>query len=191
MSDAALDDLLRKLNAGDAATAEAVFRTYEPYLRMLVRRMLSPRLRPKFDSVDIVQSVWVDVYERMRDGHWDFRTADQLRGFLVKAVRHRFIDRYRQQRRAVQRQQSLADSDAAQAREAGQPRPSETARARELWDRMLTLCPPEHRALLQLKRQGCSLAELAERTGLHPSSVRRILYDLARRLALADRPEVA
>src|SRR5438128_608165 len=112
MSDAALDDLLRKLNSGDPATAEVVFRTYEPYLRMLVRRMLSGRMRAKFDSVDIVQSVWVDVYERLRTGHWNFETADQLRAFLVKAVRHRFIDRYRQHRRAAQRQQSLEDSEA-------------------------------------------------------------------------------
>lgn len=185
MNDAALEDLLRKLNAGDAATAELVFRTYEPYLRMLVRRMLSQRMRAKFDSVDIVQSVWVDLYERFRDGHWSFENAGQLRAFLVKAVRHRFIDRYRQQRQAALRQQPLEDNDAGQFAETGRERPSETVRAEELWDRMLSLCPPEHRALLRLKRQGCSLAELAERTGLHPSSIRRILYDLARRLAVA------
>ena len=40
-------------------------------------------------------------------------------------------------------------------------------------------------------RLGALTTEMAERTGLHPSSVRRILYDLARRLALAERPEVA
>jgi DNA-binding IclR family transcriptional regulator len=34
-----------------------------------------------------------------------------------------------------------------------------------------------------MKRQGCSLAEIAAKTGFHESSVRRILYDLARRLA--------
>ena len=48
---------------------------------------------------------------------------------------------------------------------------------------MLTLCPVSHRDLLLMRRQGCSLAEIAQRTGLHESSVRRILYDLARRLA--------
>ena len=84
MNDAALDELLHQLNAGDPASAERVFRTYEPYLRMLVRRMLSERMRSKFDSVDIVQSVWVDVYARLRDGHWRFENAEQLRAFLVK-----------------------------------------------------------------------------------------------------------
>ena len=65
------------------------------------------------------------------------------------------------------------------------PRPSEVAQADELWDRILATCPPAHRELLRLKREGLAVAEIAERTGLHPSSVRRILYDLARRLGIA------
>ena len=38
MSTEHLDHLLANLNSGDVAAAEQVFRTYEPYLRMLVRR---------------------------------------------------------------------------------------------------------------------------------------------------------
>jgi RNA polymerase sigma-70 factor (ECF subfamily) len=54
----------------------------------------------------------------------------------------------------------------------------------------MVLCPPAHRELLRLKRQGYALAEIASRTGLHEGSVRRILYELARRLAAqgAQRP---
>ena len=40
-----LDRLLEQLNGGDPAAAEQVFRDYEPYLRMLVRRQLRPALR--------------------------------------------------------------------------------------------------------------------------------------------------
>ncbi len=66
-----------------------------------------------------------------------------------------------------------------------QPRPSEVAQADELWEMMMSLCPPAHRELLHLKRQGLPLKEIAARTGLHEGSIRRILYDLARRLAAA------
>ena len=38
-----------------------------------------------------------------------------------------------------------------------------------------------------MKRQGLPLAEIAGTTGLHEGSVRRILYDLARRLAITRR----
>ena len=178
--------LLARLSNGDAQAADEVFRTYEPYLRVVVRRLLPGRLRPKFDSVDVVQSVWVDVVQGLREANWEFKTAAELRAFLVKVTRNRFIDRIRQQRVPLKHQQPLEDSTSAAAPET-QPRPSEVVQARELWERMLALCPPAHRELLELKRQGHSLAEIAVRTGLHESSVRRILYDLARRLAAAQK----
>jgi RNA polymerase sigma-70 factor (ECF subfamily) len=72
-----------------------------------------------------------------------------------------------------------------------QPQPSEMAEADELWEEMLALCPPAHRELLRLKRQGVPLAEIAARTGLHESSVRRILYDLSRRWSRRHEPLIA
>jgi RNA polymerase sigma-70 factor (ECF subfamily) len=182
----ALDQLLDKLGCGDDAAAEEVFRAYEPYLRVVVRRMLPPNMRPKFDSVDVVQSVWADVLRRFREGGYRFSNSAQLRAFLVKATRNRFIDRSRQNRAAVQRQQSLDAAHGDDQPDADADQPSELAQANDLWDQMMALCPPAHHKLLELKRQGCSLAEIAEQTGLHPSSVRRILYDLARRLAAAQ-----
>jgi RNA polymerase sigma-70 factor (ECF subfamily) len=51
----------------------------------------------------------------------------------------------------------------------------------------MELCPPAHRQILELKRQGFPLEEIARRVGLHEGSVRRIIYELARRLA-SDKP---
>ena len=72
MSVEPLDALLEKLTSGDEAAAQQVFLTYEPYLRMVVRRLLPPRLRPKFDSTDIVQSVWADMVTGFRSAGWRF-----------------------------------------------------------------------------------------------------------------------
>jgi RNA polymerase sigma-70 factor (ECF subfamily) len=177
-----LDDLLERLGTGDDAAAAEVFAACEPYLRMVVRRQLPAQLRAKFDSVDIVQSVWADVLDGFRAAGWRFTDAAHLRAFLVKATRNRFIDRFRQHNRALQRERSLEGACPEEAAPAPDPRPSQVAQAEELWERMLLLCPAEHRDILRLKRQGRPLAEIAEQTGLHPSSVRRILYDLARRL---------
>jgi RNA polymerase sigma-70 factor (ECF subfamily) len=177
-----LRDLLDKLCAGDAAAAEQVFRAYEPYLRLVVRRQLSARLRAKFDSIDVVQSVWADVLRGFREADWRFTNEAQLKAFLIKATRNRFLDRLRQHRTALRREHPLGESDSDAMPAARQPQPSELAQADELWQQMLTLCPPPHREILRLKRQGVPLAEIAAQTGLHASSVRRILYDLARRL---------
>ncbi len=181
-ADSSLNLLLEKLSQGDTAAAEQVFLAYEPYLRLVVRRQLSPNLRAKFDSVDVVQSVWADVLEGFRQAGWRFADANHLRAFLIKATRNRLIDRFRQHQRALEVERPLPAGDAEDIPASRQPRPSEIAQADELWQQMLALCPPAHRGLLQLKRQGLPLAEIAARTGLHESSVRRILYDLARQL---------
>ena len=189
MSTDPLDGLLDKLSSGDPGAAEQAFLAYEPYLRMVVRRQLPARLRPKFDSVDVVQSVWADLLDGFRSAGWRFSDAAHLRAFLVKVTQNRFIDRLRQHERAREREQPLYDGDAADAAFTSDPRPSQVAMAEELWQQMLALCPPAHHELLRLKREGLSLDEIASRTGLHPSSVRRILYDLARRLAARQQAE--
>jgi RNA polymerase sigma-70 factor (ECF subfamily) len=181
--DDALQNLIGKLTSGDDAAAEEVFRAYEPYLRMVVRRMLPNNLRPKFDSVDVVQSVWADVLTGFREAGWQFSDAAHLKAFLVRATRNRFIDRVRQNRTAVEKNQALTPDQLEAAAAADEPAPSELVEADELWEKMLGLCAPNHRPILEMKRQGCTLAEIAAKTGFHESSVRRILYDLARRLA--------
>lgn len=182
MSADPLDALLAKLSSGDESAAEQVFRAYEPFLRTVVRRRLSGQLRAKFDSSDIVQSIWVDVLQGFRRADWCFASAAHLRAFLVKLTHNRFIDRLRQQNAALKYEQPLASCDADSMPPSPQPRPSEVVQANELWEQMLAICPPGHRELLELRRQGVPLAEIADRTGFHPSSVRRIFSDLARRL---------
>jgi RNA polymerase sigma-70 factor (ECF subfamily) len=183
-----LDRLLEKLNEGDDQAAQEVFLAYEPYLRMVVRRLLPDRLRTKFDSIDVVQSVWADVLQGFRTGDWQFTNVHQLKAFLVKATRNRFIDRVRRHRSALEHERSLETIDQEHPSVAQEPRPADAIEAEELWERMLVLCPPDHREVLRLKRQGCSLDEIAAQTGYHSSSVRRILYDLARRLAATQSP---
>jgi RNA polymerase sigma-70 factor (ECF subfamily) len=180
MNDESLDELLASLGEGDADAVERVIRAYEPYLRMVVRRQLPDHLRAKFDSIDVVQSVWADVIGGLQHARWSFPDAAHLRAFLVKAARNRLIDRGRQQ--AAARRETAAPSEMHNV-PAVEPRPSETAGAEDLWRQMVQACPPQHRDLLVLKREGASLDEIAARTGLHKSSVRRILYEIARKVA--------
>jgi RNA polymerase sigma-70 factor (ECF subfamily) len=178
----ALENLLAELASGDDAAIEQAFIAFEPYLRMVVRRQLPADLRAKFDSVDIVQSVWVHILDGFREAGWRFENPAQLRAFLVRVTQNRFLDRVRQHQRKLRRERTLTPAAWESLPSARQPEPSEEAQAAELWERMVALCPPVHRRLLELKRQGLPLAEIAARTGLHPSSVRRILYDLAKQL---------
>jgi RNA polymerase sigma factor (sigma-70 family) len=188
-----LDALLEKLNGGDLDAAEKAFVAYEPYLRKVVRRLLPARLRTKFDSIDVVQSVYGDVLAAFRTGGMRFGTVAQLRAFLIRATRNRFIDRVRQHQTAARLEQPIEETHAPRALLSPQPRPSESAQARELWERLLALCPSEHHELLRLRRRGASAREIAGQVGIHEGSVRRILRDLAVRLACTSpsAPEAA
>jgi RNA polymerase sigma factor (sigma-70 family) len=185
MSRDTLDVLLDRLCRGDDAAAEAVFRAYEPVLRKVVRRQLLPRLRPKFDSADVVQSLWADLLGGFRRCGWHFASAEHLRAFLIRAVRNRFIDRCRQHRRALLHEQPLGDCDEELPLAPGAG-PGDEAEADDLWRRLLALCPPEHHEVLRLRRLGLPPDEIAARTGLHPDSIRRIVRGLARKLALGQ-----
>jgi RNA polymerase sigma-70 factor (ECF subfamily) len=180
--DEPLNRLLEQLAAGDTDAVEQVVRTYEPYLRMVVRRQLPHHLRAKFDSIDIVQSVWADVVDGLQDARWRFEDAAHLRAFLVRAARNRLIDRGRRQQAGAKREETVSD-DQIDNLIGSEPRPSETVGAEDLWRQMVQACPPQHRDILVFKRDGASLDEIAVRTGLHKSSVRRILYEVARKVA--------
>lgn len=183
-----LDDLLDRLCDGDPQAAEQVFVAYEPFLRLVVRRHLPERLRAKLDSADVVQSVWADIVDGFRTADWHFASSAQLRAFLVKATRNRLHDALRRHHTAMEKERPLGDAGAEPAVAARQPRPSEVAQADDVWDKLLSLCPPDHHDVLRLRRQGLQLQEIAERTGLHEGSVRRILRKLARQIALDGPP---
>lgn len=169
----------------DVEAVAAMFAAYAPYLRAIVRCQMSDQLRGKFDSVDVVQSVWVHVLRQIgRDG-WPAHDERQLRALLATIARRRLITRVR--RHATD--QALAAADELDALpEINQPRPSEIAQAGDMWQTMLDRCPAEHRPVLLLRREGLSIPEIAERTKLHEGSVRRILRRLASAMAMPEQP---
>lgn len=181
------EQLRAQLGSGDVAAAEALFRVYTPYLRAVVRRQLSDRLRPRFDSTDVVQSVWVQVVRQLgRDG-WRVETEEQLRGLLATIARRRLVSRVRKHTGEMddERPPAAAWDAVPQGR---YDRPSEAAQADDVWDELLKACPPEHHQVLWLRRDGLQLADIAARTGLHEGSVRRILRRVARAMALRRQP---
>lgn len=187
MNSTPLDLLLERLARGDAAAAEQVFREYEPYLRMVVRRYLPTGLRQKFDSIDVVQSVWVHVWKGLRGVAWQFSDRDHLRALLVTVTRRRLISRFRHYRASMEHERPApGELDGFAATRL--PGPEDAARAGELWERMLDLSPRCHHEILHLRRQGYTMEEIARRTGMHEGSVRRVFRRLGRDLALAEQP---
>jgi RNA polymerase sigma-70 factor (ECF subfamily) len=179
-------DLIERFCEGDSQAAQEVFTAYEPYLRMMVRRRLSDRLRAKFDSGDVVQSVWVHLLHRQRATGLHLNSPEQLQALLLLEVRHRLFDRFRHYHHSLEHEQPMLEAEQRGAPSSQEPRPSEMVQADQLWEKMLALCLPDHQELLKLKRQGLSLVEIAAQTGMHEGSVRRIFRRLARQLAFVE-----
>jgi RNA polymerase sigma-70 factor (ECF subfamily) len=183
-----LQPLLDKLCQGDLSGARRLFVAYEPFLRRFVRRLLSSRERAKFDSSDIVQSVWADVLRGRRNHTWQFPDLNSFRAFLVQVTRNRFLATVRRHRHDFEKEKRLVRMRTSELPFCPEPQAPDVLQAEELWNQMQALCPPEHQELLRLKRQGLSMEELSARTQLHPGSIRRIFRNLARKLSLQERP---
>ena len=191
MNTSPLDALLMKLSSGDALSAEQVFVAYEPYLRKIVRRRLPTKLRAKFDSTDIVQSIWVDLLREVREGELHFTDANHLRAFLIRVTCNRFNDRFRRNRLALEKERPLTGAEGDVFAASHQATPSDIVQAEDLWDKLLGLCQPGHREILMLKRQGCDYAEIAAKTGgrFHPLEAPAVADERALRRAV--RPTTA
>jgi RNA polymerase sigma factor (sigma-70 family) len=179
-----LDEWIARLNKGDVSAVERVFLAYEPFLRIAIRRRLSSRLRSKVDSGDIVQAVFADLIRGVRSGGCQFAGWPQLEAFLRRIAGRRVADCYQEHRRPLEREHSLNDTPSQSLGDAAQARPSQVAQGREFWESVLRACPPAHHEIVRLRMHGHRMAEIAARTGMHEGSVRRILYELARRLSI-------
>jgi RNA polymerase sigma factor (sigma-70 family) len=175
------DSLLARLNAGDEAALQEMFVSIEPFMRMVIRRRISSGFRAKFDSADVVQSVWANFVGNRERRDCKFENLEQFRAYMVRMACNRLIDHFRKHRMSVLHKATTKD-DRRELPADHDPSVSEDFYAAELWEQLRENCPPAHYDLLVLKRYGASVAEIAQQTNLHEGSVRRVLAELARRI---------
>lgn len=188
-----LAGVLERIRAGDEDAARELLRLYEAEVRLVVRRQLPRLLRSRFDSLDFLQSVWGDFFQRVRTGPAEFQDARHLVGFLARAAKNKVIDQYR---RAASRKADMHREEPIFAA-GGRPReledggdsPSELAEAREEFDRLLGLLPEQRRHLVELKAEGLSSREIGDRLGISERTVQRVLEELRRRAGIVADPE--
>ena len=175
--------LLRQVQSGSQdATCELIER-YGPHIIRAVRRRLNKAIRPKFDSVDFVQAVWASFFATPKP-LMAFESPDQLVKYLAAVAHHKVVDEIRRRMETekydVKREQSLDDPKQDLTRQCPDPHPSpsQVAVAEELWARMLRGKSEHHRRILQLRREGNTCQQIADRLGVNEKTVRRIIQSL-------------
>jgi RNA polymerase sigma-70 factor (ECF subfamily) len=154
-SEPALADTIRAVADGDR---DAFSQLYAAYVRM-VHAILIGRV-PRRDVDDLVQDVFVTAYTRIRE----LRDAGAFGGWLATIARNRATDYLRRSRDQVELPHDLPGGDAIEA---------DTMAVLDVIRKL----PEAYRETLLMRLvEGMTGAEIAERSGLTPASVRVNLH---------------
>lgn len=177
------NELMARARAGDPEAVRDFLERFEREVRVMVRARLPRRLRPRFDSVDFVQAVWQSFFTGPADRAPEFENEEHLRGFLRGVVRNKVGEEHRRltrtARRDLAREEPLyvarGDREVPREVRSPDPSPSENVQADDRYEQLMAGFGPREVQVLALRRQGLTYAEVAERTGMHERSVRRII----------------
>jgi RNA polymerase sigma-70 factor (ECF subfamily) len=180
---------MRRARAGCPEAVRELFERYSAPIRHVVRRRLDRRLRPQYDSLDFVQSVWTSFIQ-IPPERYTFATPDDLVGFLARVAFTKVVTAYRKRLETAKR--DLNREEPADGRPDGtlmpgrgpQPTPSQVVMASERWERLLQRLPEKYRQILVLLRQGYSQQEVADALGLNI----RLVHRLVRKLNATAKP---
>jgi RNA polymerase sigma-70 factor (ECF subfamily) len=190
MDDAAFVELLARVRAGDEAAVRELLARFEDDVQMMVRAQLPRRLRPKFDSMDFVQAVWQSFFSDLDAAPERFANAVHLRRFLAGVVRNKVQEEHR--RRTQSRRYNMTREESLYVRRNGRdepvevptpdPSPSQNAQALDRWDQLVAGRSPEEAMVVELRRQGLTYEQIAERTGLSERAARRVIEEIRERM---------
>jgi RNA polymerase sigma factor (sigma-70 family) len=172
----------REAQKGDEMAWEALFKECYPKVRRVVRRRLDRSMRSLYDSTDFANDAMENLAAN-RD-QLDFPSVHSLIAFLAQVAEQKVIDEYRRQhtqKRDVTRERPIrsngADGLSAQL-SSDEPTASQLAQANEVHEWLLSRPDETERSIIELKEQGYSTSDIAERTGWNIRKVQRFLQDL-------------
>jgi RNA polymerase sigma factor (sigma-70 family) len=189
---------VRRLAAGDAEVVGQFWDEYGPRLRGLADAYLTTRLARREGPEDVVQSVCLSFFRRVRGAQFDLAQRENLWHLLcaitVSKVRQkrRFHQRQKRSLRREQRLDAAGDDSLPEAPWFidAQPTPDEQAAFVEQLEQLLAELDEEERRIVELKLQQETNQEAARQIGCSERTVRRVLERIERRWrrALEDGP---
>lgn len=172
--------LLTRLRAGDLEAWDEFYRRYEPLLRRVARRWLTPSLRRQADSTDVVQSVFRIALAGVPGTF--FEHEGRLLGWLSTVTRHRVSHLSRREKGPGGAPISALESGVSPA--CGDVPPEEAAARAEELHRLKTaldrLPPDEREAVLLRDFEGLGFQEVAARLSRPSADAARKVHDRAR-----------
>jgi RNA polymerase sigma factor (sigma-70 family) len=157
--------------AGDADAVGHIARLYEADLLIAARVHLGPALRPYLDSLDLVQSVYRSLLAGLRNDKFAVADARSLLALTLTMVKRKVARQWRRHRRQVRPMgEQPADVLATLSRQSANP--AAGADVRDALARLWRELDADDRQLIELRLEGLSTAEAAERLGKSAGALR-------------------
>lgn len=174
------DDLIQRLRSGNHDAAREVFDRYVERLLVLSKRRIGQRMNSRVDPEDVVQSVFRTFFTRMKDDQFEIAAEDDLFKLLVRITTHktlRQIAHHRAAKRDPNQETPQGDDTHEMLMQAmdAEPTPETIVTFMDQLEHFLGQLPPQERQILELRMEGRSTDEIAERLGTYDRKIRRVL----------------
>jgi RNA polymerase sigma factor (sigma-70 family) len=177
MDEPSFAELVERARLGDPQAARLLVERYESAIRRQVRSALRDnRLRRRLGETDVCQSVLGQFFVALWAGRLAFDGPEQLVALLKEMVHNKVVGKARYWgagRRDYRRELGPLDSDHAVEPLSPGPTPSRIVADAELLAEFERRLSEPERAILLLRQQGASWAEVAERVGGSPGAIRK------------------
>jgi RNA polymerase sigma-70 factor (ECF subfamily) len=182
---------------GNQSALNQLCSVYSERVRRIIRLRLDQKLRPKLDSVDVVQDALILALGGLKD--FTYRNEGDFLRWLSRIAENKLrdiLDKFHADKRDIHKEIPFKKEDSSTeggpvgvAEPMRTTTPSVIMRKKEALDRLekaLDELKPEYKEVVVLKRiEGLSHAEIADRLGKNASAVRMLLARAMAALALA------
>jgi RNA polymerase sigma-70 factor (ECF subfamily) len=180
IDDPADHDLLLELRSGNESAAAQLYKRYVDRLRALADRSTGKDLSHRFDSEDVIQSVFRCFFERARNGLYDVPTGGDLWPLLLVIALQKvraYGSHHRAGCRDVRRESGSVDRDTV--RLASQRMKSEEPQSllKLIAEETLEQLPELHRQVARWRLEGYDHQEIAIKTGRSKRTIERLFQE--------------
>jgi RNA polymerase sigma factor (sigma-70 family) len=173
-------DLIQRLRDGSGTAAREVFDRYVERLLGLAKRRIGARMNSRLDPEDVVQSVFRSFFLRIKNDQFQINVENDLFKLLVRITVHKTL-RQIAHHRAAKRDPGHETAQGSDAQEMlmqvmdAEPTPETVVTFMDHLEHFLKQLPQQDRQILELRLQGFSTGEIAQKLGSYDRKIRRVL----------------
>ena len=182
LSDEETIELLQRALAGDQEAWRELFASHEAWMRGVLKNRIPPALRPRFDTDDVIQSVFLELAQR--SGSLRVPDAPGFRRWLARILLNELrerIEHAQAQRRHPGAEEPATGDGLAERAAADEYLARADLRARVL-EAIDTLSPQDQELVTARYLEEREWAEVARITGLAETTCRNRAADIFERL---------